>query len=107
MARNRVELRPLARRDLSDIAVYLATESGQDELAYRFLDAVESSLDRLTALPEMGAIREFLDPRLEGVRRWRLAGFGNYAIYYRPLEAGIEVIRVLHAKQDAEGLLST
>jgi len=32
-------------RDLAEIAVYLAEESGSDELAFRFLDAAEASFD--------------------------------------------------------------
>jgi plasmid stabilization system protein ParE len=36
---------------------------------------------------------------------WRVSGFPNHLIFYRPLEGGgIEVIRVLHAKRDIEAL---
>jgi plasmid stabilization system protein ParE len=42
-SRKRVEKRPQAIRDLADIAVYLADESGSDELAFRFLDVAEAS----------------------------------------------------------------
>jgi len=31
---------------------------------------------------------------------------GNYLIFYRPLKAGIEIIRVLHASRDVESILS-
>ena len=32
-------------------------------------------------------------------------GFPNYLIFYRPVESGIEIIRVLHAKRDIDLLL--
>lgn len=104
MPRNRVDRRPQATRDLSDIAVYLAEESGTDELAFRFLDAAETSFENLAAMPEMGVARSYSDSALADVRMWRVAGFPNHLIFYRPVEGGIEVIRVLHAKRDIEAL---
>ena len=104
MARNLVKRRPQAIRDLSDIAVYLAEESGNDDLAFRFLAAAETSFDRLAAMPAIGVAREFLDPVLAEVRMWRIGGFDNYLIFYRPGELGIEIIRVLHAKRDIDSL---
>ena len=91
-------------RDLADIAVYLAEESGSDDLAFRFLDAVEASFDRLIATPAMGVARKYRDPELEGVRMWRIAGFDNYLIFYRPTERGVEIIRVIHGSRDIEHL---
>ena len=104
MARSRVDKRPQAIRDLADIAVYLAEESGSDDLAFRFLDAAEASFAKLAAMPAMGVAREFRDPELEGVRMWRITGFDSYLLFYRPAESGVEIIRVIHAKRDIEGL---
>ncbi len=106
MARNRVEKRPQATRDLLDIALYLAGESASEELAFRFLDAAEASFEQLAAMPEMGATREYNEETLHGLRMWRLSGFPNHLIFYRPLESGIEVVRVLHAKRDIESLFT-
>lgn len=105
MPRNLDEKRPKAIRDLSDIAVYLADESGSDDLAFRFLDAAEASFEQLAAMPEMGVAREHRDPALAEVRMWRIVGFDNYLIFYRPLESGIEIVRVLHAKRDIAALI--
>lgn len=104
VSRNRVEKRPQAIRDLADIAVYLADESGSDELAFRFLDAAEASFESLATRSEMGSARKYNDTALVGVRMWRVAGFPNHLVFYRPIEGGIEVIRVLHAKRDIESL---
>ena len=104
MPRSPVELRLQAVRDLADIAVYLAGESGSDDLALRFLDAAETSFENLAVMPEMGATRHYNDPVLAEVRVWPVVGFPNHLIFYRPSECGIEVIRVLHAKRDIEAL---
>ena len=104
VARSLVEKRPHAIRDLSDIAVYLAEESGNDDLAFRFLDAAEASFEHVAAMPAMGVEREYRDPALADIRMWRIAGFANYLIFYRPAENGIEIIRVLHAKRDIAAL---
>jgi toxin ParE1/3/4 len=104
VSRSRVEKRPQATRDLADIAVYLAEESGSDEVAFRFLDAAEASFESVGAMPGMGAPRAYNDPVLLDVRLWRVARFPKHLIFYRPIEGGIEVIRVLHAKRDIEAL---
>ncbi len=104
MARSRVDKRPQAIRDLADIAVYLAVESGSDDLAFRFLEAAEASFEQLAAMPAIGVAREYRDPTLADVRMWRIGGFDNYLIFYRPAESGVEIIRVLHAKRDIDAL---
>jgi toxin ParE1/3/4 len=78
--------------------------SRNDEIAFRFLDAAETTFRDLATMPEMGAPRLYKDPALAGVRMWRVAGFSSLLIFYRPLPTGIEVIRVLHAKRDIEEL---
>ena len=52
----------------------------------------------------MGSVRRYNDPALVDVRMWRVAGFPNHLIFYRPIGRGIEVLRVLHAKRDIESL---
>jgi toxin ParE1/3/4 len=103
--RSQVEVRPQAIKDLANIAVYLAEESGNDELAFRFLDAAEATFAKLAAMPEMGATRDFRDPRLDSVRMWRITGFDSHLVFYRPTDSGVEIIRVFHAKRDIESLL--
>ncbi len=57
----------------------------------------------LADMPGMGAPREH--GGLKGLRMWPVRGFERHLIFYRPIEDGIEVIRVLHASRDLEGLL--
>lgn len=105
MARSRVEKRPQVLRDLVAIAVYLADQSGTDDLAFRFLESAEANFERLATMPNLGVSRDYRDPRLHGVRMWRIAGFEDYLIFYRPTDSGVEIIRVIHGKRDIEHLI--
>lgn len=103
-ARRLVRKRPQALQDLVDIPAYLAEESGNDELGWRFLDAAEEALRHLAEMPGLGATRQYADPDLAGVRMWRVAGFPNQLIFYREVEGGIDVIRVLHGSRDLDAI---
>jgi toxin ParE1/3/4 len=84
--------------------MHLAEDCGSAEIAFRFLDAAEASFASLGSMPAMGTARTYDDPAIVDVRMWRVAGFPNHLIFYRPIKSGIEVIRVLHAKRDIESL---
>ena len=90
----------LVRADLKQLFDYIAQDS--PAYAVSFLNAVEDALDQLAAMPEMGRAREFQAARLAGVRSWSIPGFRDYLIFYRPIENGIQVIRVLHGARDLE-----
>jgi len=53
----------------------------------------------------MGKTREVRNPRLSGLRQWRVKGFESYLIFYRPIPEGIEVLRVLHGARDIDRIL--
>jgi toxin ParE1/3/4 len=55
-------------------------------------------------MPEIGASRMFRNPRYAYVRIWRVKGFERYLIFYRPLNDGIEVLRVIHGARNVEEL---
>ena len=56
-------------------------------------------------MPEIGALCDFHNPKLGGIRMWPIRGFEKHIIYYRARESGILVIRVLHGARDAEKIL--
>src|SRR5215471_12411947 len=91
----RVVRRPRARRDIVEIAVYLADQSL--EASNRFLDAAEESLQMLARLPHAGSLCRFRNPKF---RLWRVRGFENYPIFYRPLQDRIELLRIVHGARD-------
>ena len=93
-----VQKLPQANADLIEIADYIDTDN--PEAAKRFLDAAEAALAQLAALPSIGQTVPFSSPITQGMRVWRVEGFEQYLIFYRPAESGLEVVRVLHTARD-------
>jgi toxin ParE1/3/4 len=87
--------RPRAEADLLDIWSYIAQDSPAN--ADRLLDRIRDTLNRLATMPFMGQARFDLVPGL------RMFPVGNYLIFFRPIENGIEVIRVLHGRRNITG----
>jgi toxin ParE1/3/4 len=81
-----------ARSDLDDIWSYIALDN--TEAADRFLVAILSRFPKLAAMPQMGRSREELSANL------RSFSVGQYVIFYRPIENGVEITRVLHGARD-------
>ena len=98
-----IDRKPQAKRDLIEHFAYI----GQNNLdaANRFLVAVEEALAKLERLPGMGRVRAFRRQELQGIRSWVVRGFENYIIFYREVEGGIEVLRVLHGARDIDRVL--
>jgi toxin ParE1/3/4 len=96
--------RRLAVADLVQIAFHITLES--ESAAARFLDAAEATFQQLLRSPHLGATGEFRSRHLKGIRRWRVNGFENFLIFYRPVDDGIEIIRVIHGARDIESLFN-
>jgi toxin ParE1/3/4 len=86
--------RPLAELDLLDIWEFIAEDS--PDRADEFLDRLEGTLQTLARNPGMGRRREEL---LAGLRSFPI---GNYVVFYREIEGGIDVIRILRGSRDIE-----
>ena len=97
---------PAADRDLDGQAGYLLEEAGL-ETALRFYDAAAATFEKLARMPGLGERRASPNPRLAGLRVWRIEGFPNHLIFYRPLADGIEIVRVLHAARDIDRVLES
>jgi toxin ParE1/3/4 len=98
MGDSQVVLHRFVPDDLLEIIDYLAARS--PAAADRFAEAVPRTLDDVARFPGAGSLREFEDPRLAGIRSWRVRGFRRYLIYYRPIDGGIMVLAVLHGARD-------
>jgi toxin ParE1/3/4 len=75
------------------------------EIAERFLDAAKATLEELSRMPLMGSSRSYSAPELKDLRQWRIRGFTDYLIFYRPLSDGVEIVRVLHGKRNLAAIL--
>ena len=87
---------PRARADLREIWLYIARDN--PEHATRFLRSIDEKCRTLADFPMMGRSRPELGPEL------RSFPVGHYAIFYRPLENGVEIVRILHQARDIEVL---
>jgi len=89
---NQYRVSDAARSDLDEIWFYIAQDD--PDAADQFIQAVVSRFPKLASRPETGRQREELAARL------RSFPVGNYIIFYRPMENGIEIARVLHGARD-------
>lgn len=89
---------PQAEEDLVEVWLYIVQDNPR--AADRFLTLVDKKCRTLARSPKMGRHRDELAPDL------RSFPLGDYVIFYRPIESGIEVIRVLSGYRDVPELFS-
>jgi toxin ParE1/3/4 len=92
-----------ALMDLDEIAEFIGRT--RPRAALRFLDAFDQTVAALARLPSLGSPHESDDPRLRNVRVRPVKRFKNFLIFYRPIQDGIEVLRVLHGARDISPIL--
>jgi toxin ParE1/3/4 len=94
---------PRAEQDLLDHFVYIGERNRH--AAERLLGAAEKAFLLLALNPMLGPAWDSPSPRLAGVRSWTIPQFNNYRIFYRPIENGIEVLHVFHARRNIQRIL--
>ncbi|BAZ12375.1 plasmid stabilization system protein [Calothrix sp. NIES-4071] len=93
---SRIVRRPEAKTDLKEIWKYIAAQD--KERASNFLKVLDEALQSLAQHPFMGKERPEI---MEEIRSFPVK---SYVIFYRPLDNGIEVVRILHGARDIEAL---
>jgi toxin ParE1/3/4 len=93
---SRYRLTEQARQDLDEIWLYIAEDD--PAAADHFLDTLYEKFVLLAEQPLLGRLRPELAPNL------RSLSVGNYVIFYRPIDNGIEVARVLHGARAIDPL---
>jgi toxin ParE1/3/4 len=86
-----------ASRDIENIIDYVADNSGLDA-ADNLLKKINDKCQTLAQFPSMGRSRDKLLPSL------RSFPVENYLIFYRPIAAGIEILRVVSGYRDLDML---
>jgi toxin ParE1/3/4 len=86
-----------AEADLEEIGDYIAREN--PVRAVSFIDEIEATCQKLAEQPLMGRSRDELRPSL------RSFPHGAYLVFYRPLDNGVVVVRVLHGRRNLSRLL--
>jgi len=74
------------------------------EAALRVVEAAYQTFKNLADSPRVGRSRKFRNPQLKGIRSWRVSGFDNYLIFYRPTPEGPQILHVYHGARDMEAL---
>lgn len=97
-------IRPAAKADILRQFRFCLRE-GALAAADGFVDAVDSSVEALCRMPEMGAPRPLGNPLLAGLRSWPVEGFEDLRIYYLVQLDVFRVVRVLHGKRDIVRIL--
>ena len=90
-----------AIQDLDNIWHFIAQESPQ--AADRVEAEIIATCLRIAGYPRIGHKR--LDITVLPVRFWTVLKYPNYVIVYRPDTFPMQVIAVLHGKQDLEAVL--
>jgi toxin ParE1/3/4 len=89
---SRYVINALASRDLNAIADYFAENSL--EAGSRFFNAFNRKCQQLVAFPKSGKSYAMIRPDLRGLT------LDGYVIFYRILDDGIEILRVVSGRRD-------
>ena len=90
----RVIYSDIAKADLREIWDYVSDDSQLQ--ADRLIERFRSKLEHLAKWNTLGR------PRPEISVNCRSYPFGKYCFFFRPIDNGIEVIRVIHAARDLD-----
>lgn len=74
-------------------------------IAEQFLTDAKTSFGDLALNPWMGSPLALQNPKLSGMRKWRVKNFNNILIFYMPRHDGVTIVHVIHAAQDWWSLL--
>jgi toxin ParE1/3/4 len=81
-----------AEADADEIWFWVAADSPR--AAHRLLDEFDDAAKLLAKFPEAGIARENLAPGL------RSLPVESYLLFYRSVDDGLEIVRVLHGRRD-------
>ncbi len=100
---SRVVVLRRADRDIDEQLVFLAKQSHRT--AVDFLDSVERTFQLPAESPGRGFRWDDAPSLDRGIHVWPVMGFSNTLVFYRPVEQGVEIIRVLHGARDIATIL--
>ena len=97
-------LAPCVEEELWAIWSFIARDN--PDAATRVIEAAYQTFKSLARTPALGRLRKFHHPRLKGIHSWRIEGFDNYIVFYRPMPEGIQVLHVYHGARNIEALFN-
>lgn len=97
------QILPQAACDLDECAEYIAKDN--HTVALKLYDAAEESYRMLMTQPRLGAQYPSQNPLLSDIRFFPIQGFRKYLVFYRSVDNGIEIIRVLGTSRNIKNIL--
>jgi toxin ParE1/3/4 len=97
----RIHLAPQARADLDGIWLYIARESGNNDIATRAIGAIADKFGLFARFP-------FIGKRLESDLRRNVRTFpvNSYLVFYSARSTEIRIPRIIHASRDAQAVFA-
>jgi toxin ParE1/3/4 len=97
----RLFVREHAWADLEELGTFIARAPAAAADVVRQL---RLSFEQLARMPQLGrAVRNI--KTTEQLRMWLSPAFRNYLIFYRELQDGVEIVRVLHRARNIQRIL--
>ncbi len=90
-----IQIDSVAKTDLAGIAKYIGLENHSPDVARRFVDDIHEKFETYARQPLMGEPRPELGDELRSFTFKK-----NYVVIYRPLDDGIDVLRIVHGARD-------
>lgn len=97
--------RQAASQDIDEALAYYIAEAS-DDVAMRFVDALEAAYGHIREHPAAGSPRYAHELNLPGLRCWPISDY-PYLIFFIELATHVDVWRVLHAQRDIPAWLQT
>lgn len=95
-----IEKSPLFHADVTGQFEWYFDQAG-DELAWRFFNAVDATLLKLSHQSDLGRLRYFRNPLLHNLRSYRVdPPFGKFLIFYRRMNSALIAERLMHGARD-------
>jgi toxin ParE1/3/4 len=92
---------PQSRTDV--VEIILRIRQANAPAARKLLHAINDTLELLSGFPGIGPRRPELG---RGIQSFPVAKYTDYLIFYRSIDNGIEVIRVLHGARNLRRIFS-
>ena len=93
-----VILRASAQRDVDEVVAHYLDEGGT-EVALRFVDALERSLQHIARNPGSGSPRYGHELNMAGLRSWPVKSY-PHLVFYMEGQGVVDVWRILHGRRD-------
>jgi plasmid stabilization system protein ParE len=95
-----VQKAPLFQGDVTNQFAWYFDQAGE-EIAWRFFATVDLTLLKLSRQPDLGRLRHFRHPSLQGLRSLQVDPlFNRLPVFYRHTQTEVVAERLMHGARD-------